>query len=258
LIEHITPVIITYNEVANISRTLECLTWANRIVVVDSGSTDETLEIVQRYPQVQVFQRSFDDFAAQCNFGVAQVTTTWVLSLDADYELSKALVSELRELKPGLDVSGYQAHFVYRIYGHALRGSLYPPRTVLFRKTAASYRNEGHGHRVTVTGQIVPLSGAIFHDDRKPLKRWLSSQQQYARVEAEHLLKSNRNSLTRVDRLRLTAWVAPVAVFIYTLIIKGCILDGWPGWYYGFQRLLAETMIALEIIDRRLRPDARA
>ena len=253
MIEDITPLVITYNEAANIGRTLDRLDWARRIVVVDSGSTDETLEIVRSYPQAQVIYRPFDNFANQCNFGIAQVATNWVLSLDADYELSDDLVTELKSLRSNAETSGYQARFIYRIYGKALRGSLYPPRTVLYRKDKAFYRNEGHGHKVTVSGQIAPLAGVIFHDDRKPLGRWLASQKRYAAIEAEHLLAADSSTLRRTDRIRLAAWPAPLAVFIYALIFKRCLLDGWPGWYYALERLLVETMIALEIIDRRLR-----
>lgn len=252
MLEEITPLVITYNEAANIARTLDRLVWARRILVIDSGSTDETEEIVRRYPQAELIHRPFDDFASQCNFGVAQVGTAWVLSLDADYELSEELVTELSDLHPDPVTCGYRARFVYRIYGRPLRGTLYPPRIVLYRKSKASYRNEGHGHRVEVSGQIAPLCGVIFHDDRKPLVRWLASQQRYAQLEAEHLMKSDRKALRRSDRVRLAAWPAPVAVFIYTLIFEGCLLDGWRGWYYALQRLLAETLIALEIIDRRL------
>src|SRR5207244_1502325 len=79
----ITPLIITYNEAPNIKRTLEKLGWARRIVVVDSGSTDETVDILQNYRHVEVFRRPFTDFASQCNFGIDQVTSPWVLSLDA-------------------------------------------------------------------------------------------------------------------------------------------------------------------------------
>jgi glycosyltransferase involved in cell wall biosynthesis len=253
MIDDITPLVITYNEAANIGRTLDRLTWARRIVVVDSGSTDKTLEILRTYPQVEVVQRPFDDFASQCNFALAQVKTTWVLSLDADYQLSDELVAELRDLHPKVDISGYRAKFIYRVYGRPLRGTLYPPRVVLYRKKNASYRNEGHGHRVMVTGNILPLINAIFHDDRKPLSRWLASQKQYAVREADLLLSADPTSLRNVDRIRLIAWPAPFAVFVYTLVFKGCFVDGWRGWYYSFQRLLAETLIALEIIDRRLR-----
>ena len=75
MLDDITPLVITYNEAPNIARTLDRLLWARRIVVIDSGSTDETLEIVRSYPQAEVIHRPFDDFASQCNFGIAQVAT---------------------------------------------------------------------------------------------------------------------------------------------------------------------------------------
>lgn len=253
MLEHITPLIITYNEKANIVRTLKRLVWARRIVVIDSGSSDGTLEIVRSYPQTELIHRPFDNFANQCNFGISKIATAWVLSLDADYELSEELVAELRGLTPNATTNGYRARFIYRICGHDLRGTLYPPRTVLYRRDRARYRNEGHGHRVVVEGEIVSLSGVIYHDDRKPLARWFSSQQRYASQEAEHLLAWDRKSLKRTDRLRQAGWCAPPLVFVYALIFKGCLLDGWPGWYYALQRLLAETLVALEIVDRRLR-----
>src|SRR5262245_3676035 len=188
MIDNITPLVITYNEEANIGRTFNRITWARRIVVIDSGSTDGTLEIMHAYPQVEIIQRPFDDFAAQCNFGLAQVKTMWVLSLDADYELSDEFVNELYRLRPDAATAAYQEQFVYRIHGQPLRGTLYPPRTVLYRKDQAAYRNEGHGHRVSLSGKVVPLAGLIFHDDRKPLSRWFASQQRYAYQEADHLL----------------------------------------------------------------------
>ena len=57
--------------------------------------------------------------------------------------------------------------------------------------------------------------------------------------------------LSQTDRIRLRAWPAPILVLLYVLLVKGCILDGWPGWFYALQRMLAEIMIALEIIDRK-------
>jgi len=86
MIDAITPLVVTLDEAPNIARTLDKLTWARRIVVVDSGSVDGTIEILKRYPQVDRFDRTFDSFAEQCNFGLAQVQTEWVLSLDADYD----------------------------------------------------------------------------------------------------------------------------------------------------------------------------
>ena len=247
----ITPIIITYNEAPNLRRTLDKLLWARRIVVIDSGSTDETIAILQRYQNIKVFHHSFVDFASQCNFGIRQVMTPWVLSLDADYELSDELVTELQSLVPAEGTSGYRAKFIYRVYGRPLRGSLYPARTVLYRRANAIYRSQGHGHRVSVSGDVLPLNAPIYHDDRKSLAHWFSSQQRYARQEAEHLLSANRSTLSQADRVRLVAWPAPLVVLVYTLFVKGCLLDGWPGWFYVLQRVLAEMMICLEIIDRR-------
>jgi glycosyltransferase involved in cell wall biosynthesis len=252
MLDNITPLIITFNEAANVRRTLDKLVWAKRIMVVDSGSTDDTINILRTYSQVDVIDHRFVDFASQCNFGISQVKTPWVLSLDADYELSDEFVTELQSLAPAATTAGYRAKFIYRIYGRPLRGTLYPPRTVLYRKDQAIYRNQGHGHRVSVSGTILPFAAPIYHDDRKSLAHWFASQQRYASREAEYLLSSDRAGLGRTGRIRLAAWPAPIAVFVYTLFVKGCLLDGWPGWFYALQRLLAETIIALEIIDRRL------
>jgi glycosyltransferase involved in cell wall biosynthesis len=253
MIEQITPLIITYNESANIRRVLEKLSWAKQIVVVDSGSTDGTLDILREHQQVAVLLRPFTDFASQCNFGLQQIRTIWVLSLDADYELSDELVTELRTLAAAEETAGFRARFVYRVVGRPLRGSLYPPRIVLYQKDKGQYRNEGHGHRLRIVGQVVDLKGVIYHDDRKPLARWILSQQRYAQDEVTYLLGAPKDGLNKVDRLRLMGWPAPILILCYTLFIKGCAWDGWPGWHYALQRLTLEVLVALEIVDRRLR-----
>ncbi len=138
MLTEITPLILTFNEAPNIRRTLEKLTWAKEILVVDSFSTDETLEIVKSFPQTRIVQRKFDTFAGQCNFGLGEIKTEWVLSLDADYVLSDDLNREIAQLKSENDIAGYRAGFTFLIYGHRLRASLYPPRTVLYRKSAAT------------------------------------------------------------------------------------------------------------------------
>jgi glycosyltransferase involved in cell wall biosynthesis len=252
-----TAMVITYNEGPNLRRCLDRLLWAPRIVVIDSGSTDETLDVARQYSQVDILERPFDDFATQCNFGLARIETRWVLSLDADYQLSEALVAEISALRED-DVAGYSAAFLYRMYGRPLRGSLYPPRVVLYRKDAATYRNEGHAHRVMIAGRVAALRGKILLDDRKPHARWFASQQHYARREADYLLATPRTGLGWADRVRLMGWPAPILVFFHTLIVKRCALDGWAGWLYVLQRTFAEIALALEIVDRRVRNRALA
>ncbi|HEX5957747.1 MAG TPA: glycosyltransferase family 2 protein, partial [Hyphomicrobiaceae bacterium] len=181
LAQHITALVLTYNEEANIGRTLAALHWVPRILVVDSGSTDGTLAIVERFPQTKVVIRSFDSFAAQCNFGLTQIASPWVLSLDADYVVSDALAREVLTLTPDPGTCGFRASFIYRLHGRSLRATLYPPRTVLYRRDRATYRDIGHGHRVEIAGPVRELAAPIYHDDRKPLSRWLATQRSYAR-----------------------------------------------------------------------------
>ena len=252
MLDQITPLVLTYNEAPNIARTLSKLAWARRVVVIDSGSNDGTLEILGQNANVEVHRRAFDTFAAQCNFGLSLVTTPWVLSLDADYVMSDDLVKEVSRLMPPSQVVGYRARFAYCVHGHRLRGTLYPPRTVLYRVADAHYENIGHSHRVVVSGEIRQLTGMVDHDDRKSLGRWMESQRRYAGREVAYLMASNPAELGWVDRLRLKMWIAPLVSIPYVLIARGCIFDGWPGWYYAFQRAYAETLMALEIMDHRL------
>ena len=250
----VTPLILTYNEAPNIGRTLDQLSWAEDIVIVDSFSDDETLEIVARYPKVRVLQRTFDNFASQCNFGLerGEIRTEWVLSLDADYVLTDELVAELQILDPESSIGGYRARFVYCINGKQLRSGIYPPVTVLFRRTAATYRTDGHAHRVVVDGAIADLRAPVLHDDRKSLRRWFESQSRYTEEEARKLLAAEPGSLSWTDRIRTWRIVASPAMLVYCLILRGGVLDGWAGFYYAFQRSVAELMLSLYLMSDML------
>jgi glycosyltransferase involved in cell wall biosynthesis len=249
-LSQITPLILTYNEAPNIARTLEALHWATQVLVIDSFSVDHTLEIVRTFPNVRVLQRKFDSFAGQCNFGLEQIETEWVLSLDADYVLTPEFVAELcaRDLTTSPE-KGYAAHFRYCVYGYPLRGTLYPPRTVLYCKSQARYLDDGHAHRVQIDGSIGQLHSFIDHDDRKSLSRWLSSQDKYMVLEVQKLLNTPPQLLSRTDRIRRCKIGAPLLALLYCLFWKRLILDGWPGWYYTLQRVLAETLLSLRLIE---------
>ena len=253
MLSEITPLIITFNESANISRTLDRLAWARRIVVVDSYSTDETLAILRSYPQVQVVSRKFDSFDLQCNFGLEHVQTPWVLSLDADYILGEGFAEELEQLE--CTAAGYRASFRYCVNGVPLRASLYPPRTVLYRRDKAHYESEGHGHRVVVDGPVLPLRSKVDHDDRKPLSRWLASQIAYSEQEARHLLATPISALNHADKIRRGMLFAPALVFCYTMFFQGLILDGLAGWHYAFQRTIAEMVLSLQLLNQRVQHD---
>ena len=251
-LEQISVLILTYNEASNIGRTLNVLSAFPDILVLDSGSTDETIEIVKKSSDARIVTRLFDSHAAQWNYGVRQCRNPWVLALDADYVVPGELVHEIARLGPSASIGGYRVSFRYFVFGRPLRGALYPPVVVLYRRDSTHYRQDGHTQRAAVDGTIEELRTRIDHDDRKPLSRWLTSQQKYAKLEADHLLAQLPACLSRADRIRLMAWPAPILVFLYTLFASRCILDGWPGWLYVLQRTVAEIMIALELIYRRL------
>ncbi|MDX2257898.1 MAG: glycosyltransferase family 2 protein [Hyphomicrobiaceae bacterium] len=255
LLDRISVLILTFNEEPNIARTLDALTGLREVVVLDSGSTDATAAIVARYPNARLVVRPFDEHARQWNFGLQDcgLSGEWVLALDADYVVGPDILAEIDALTPSESMAGYAAGFRYVMLGRPLRGALYPPVTVLYRRERARYVQDGHTQRVVVDGQVGRLDGRIDHDDRKPLKRWLASQQRYAELEARQLLAARPDELSRIDRIRRLGWLAPVLVFFYALFAKGLILGGWHGWLYVLQRTAAEVMIALEIVDRRLR-----
>jgi glycosyltransferase involved in cell wall biosynthesis len=252
MLEKITPLILTYNEAPNIGRTLERLDWAHRIVIIDSFSDDETLKIISQYPQAEIYQRQFDTHTLQWNYGLEQVESEWVLSLDADYVLSEALIRELQLMlkndhKDLLD--GYFIKFRYCVFGKPLRGTILPPRQALFQKNKAVYIDDGHTQLLQVEGRSGLLNSHINHDDRKSLSRWLWAQDRYMKIESKKLLLTPNSKLGFGDRLRKQKVIAPIVIFFYCLILKGGILDGWAGWYYAWQRVLAEVLLATRLIE---------
>jgi glycosyltransferase involved in cell wall biosynthesis len=258
VLEQITPLILTYNEAANIARALAGLSWAKEIIVVDSFSDDETVEIARSLPHVRVIQRAFDCHRNQWEFGLKEtgITTPWVLALDADYVVTSEFVEELEKLRPDPDIAGYRASFIYCINGKKLRSGIYPPVTVLYRRDAATYIQDGHTQRVAVEGTIKDLQAPLLHDDRKSLRRWLNSQKRYTELEAQKLRAADPAEMSRIDRARRWRVVVPPAMLVYCLLVRGGIFDGWAGFYYAFQRTTAELMLAVNLGRRYTRMDA--
>ncbi len=246
MLDQITPLILTYNEAPNIARTLTSLSWAKDIVVVDSFSNDDTVKIAQSFPRVRVFQRVFDCHRNQWEFGLREtgIATPWVLALDADYVVSNELTREIENLLPSADTAGYRVSFVYCIKGRELRSGIYPPVTVLYRRDAAVYVQDGHTQRVALQGSIENLLSPMLHDDRKSLKHWLASQARYMDLEAQKLRAANPAELDLADRLRRWRILVPPAMLVYCLVVRGGIFDGRAGFYYAFQRAIAELMLS--------------
>lgn len=249
----ISPLVLTFNEAPNVSRTIAALQWAQEVVILDSGSSDQTLEIARWFPNVRVEHRAFDNFANQFAAGAALCRTDWVLALDADHVLTPALADELLRWSPDGTTQAYMGRFRYCIAGTPLRASLYPPRVVLYNRRTCRYVQEGHHQVLKHPGQARFLAGELLHDDRKPLSRWLVDQDRYARQEAQKLSASAPAIVSWADRCRRAVIVAPPLVFLFTLIGRGVIFDGWPGWSYVCQRTVAELLLSLRLVQGRLK-----
>ena len=254
MLANITPVILTYNEAANIGRSLERLAWAREVVIVDSGSTDETLAIAARFPNARVVQRPFDSHARQWRFAVEEtgVTSDWVLRLDADYMMEPALRDEVAALAAPADVAAYRIAFTYCIDGRPLRASLYPALPILFRRGRSSFVQDGHTEKLAIDGAVVPLANRMLHDDRKTLERWLQSQSRYQASEAEKLTARPWAELSWADRLRCSRVLGPFAVLVHCLIVKGLVFDGVAGLLYTSQRVTADMILSMHLLRRDL------
>jgi glycosyltransferase involved in cell wall biosynthesis len=254
----ILPVILTWNEAPNIARTLDGLRWAQRVVVLDSGSSDDTQALAIGYPNVAWHVRAFDDHAAQCNHALDALADAaeWVLFLDADYVVQPAMAVELALLEPPSMVSGYRAGFRYCVAGRPLRGALYPPRIVLFRRAHGRYVQEGHAQVLQLNGAVRELTTPILHDDRKAWPRFIANQQRYATLEAAWLRAQRWSALGWPDRLRRLLVIAPWAAPLVALA-RGAVLDGGAGWRYAWERCVAEWLISRALLRQLLGVDVR-
>jgi hypothetical protein len=249
-LSEITPLVLTYNEEINIKRTLDAVRWARQVVIIDSESTDRTLEFITGYPNARVVKRPFDSLMAQFNFGLEQVETPWVINLDADFICPDSLPAELQQLVP--EFNAYQAGFKFCINGKPLRGSMLPPRVMLFRKDLFRFKQDGHTHRLDCKEETGWLKSIFLHDDRKPIARWLAMQFRYTDLEVEKLLTSTPDELNWQDKLRGKIIWAPLLTPFYCLIRRGLILDGWPGLFYTMQRVYAELLLSMKLLEKKL------
>lgn len=254
-ISQVTPVILTFNEEPNIRRSLDRLQCFEDVLVIDSGSTDGTLDIVNEYSNTRILTRSFDSFANQWNFALREgaIKTSWTLAMDADYILTDDFINELSKIDPETETEAYRISFDYCIFGKKLSATLYPPIIALYRHHDVHYIQDGHCMRAQVKGKVTNLLSKIQHDDRKPLSRWLASQVKYAEQEAELLLTKPKSELRIQDRLRRKVVIAPWLVPLYSLTLGRGLLDGWAGIYYALQRGIAESILSIKLIESRIK-----
>lgn len=242
--------ILTYNEEENIERALSELQWLERVVVLDSYSTDSTISLVNKFPNTEVHFRKFDTFANQWNFGLSLLDSKWVLSLDADYVLTKEFIAETVSVMKQDRIVAYNTRFKFVVFGKSLLRNNTTPRPILFMKKFCEYYDDGHTQRLAVNGPVSSFESYILHDDRKPLTRWLTNLDGYSVKECKKILEPPKGTRLRFSgHVRKTKVFAPFLVFFYCLLVNGAIFDGWRGWYYTLQRTLVEILFALRLVE---------
>jgi len=219
-------VIITNNEALNIERCLKSvLPVSNDIVVVDSGSKDGTLDICRKYP-VKLVEKKWEGYAAQKNFGNNLAVNPYILSIDADEELSPELQEEIRKMeKPFADV--YEIPFKINFCGKWLSYTHWNPgKHIRIFKREISWNTDA-----VHEGLIIPkdsdkklLSGVINHYTINSLGQYINKNDYYATLAAQKMKAAGR----KASFVKL--YISPSWRFLHSFILKLGFLDG----YYGY------------------------
>jgi glycosyltransferase involved in cell wall biosynthesis len=253
MLDKITPVILTYNEAPNIGRTLDSLRWAGAVVVLDSGSSDETQDIAARYSNVKWFQRTFDSHQAQWEYAIREtgILTEYVLALDADMEVTAEFRDELQnKFLPG-GFPGGDVPFVYSYYGRTLAGSLYPNQIRVFRSAEVVVTQVDHTQHFAVQGTVYKFRSRIIHDDRKSLERWVAAQLSYQVLNDDAITGNGGQSRLKYSLRR--AGIMPPLVGLLAYLRSGGPFGGAASARYAYERMVCEGLLAIRLMNGRLK-----
>ena len=218
-------VIITKNEAHNIAGALESVSWASDVVVVDSGSTDKTVEVARRYTE-RVSTRAWEGYGAQKNYATGLAAHDWVLSLDADERVSPELVSEIREvLKRHPTMQGYRIPRTTHYLGRWMRSTDWYPdyQLRLYDRRVASWNARYVHESVAVDGTVGTLRSELQHHAYDGVADHLSTINHYTTLAAKQMAAEQR----RAGWADLIAH--PPLVFLRNYVLRMGFRDGVPG-----------------------------
>lgn len=266
----VSVLILTFNEEINLEACLTALVGCDDIVILDSGSTDQTVAIAERLG-ARVLTRPFDNFANQRNFGLAnaEFRHSWVLHLDADEVVTPAFLAALEALEPADEIDAYQVPSKVMFFGKWLRhAGMWPSYQVrLGRLTELSFVQVGHGQREDLPPERVGVfpEPYLHYSFSHGLTVWLGKHLRYASDEVDALLekqgarRGGRLGAAGVTGVRraLKALLAycpltlrPFLKFLYVYVLRCGFLDGRRGFAYAFMLGVYEGMIAVIGFDR--------
>ncbi len=221
----ITATIITLNEERNVARAIESLRCCDEILIVDSGSTDRTVELAQNLG-VRVLEAGWLGYAGQKNWAAEHANTDWILSLDADEALSEALEAEIWNLKKtGPDCDAYTMPRLARYLGRWIYHSgWYPDRKVrLYRRDKAKFVGDFVHESVQPSGRVGHLQSNILHFTCESLSEHVKTLDRYTTLAAQELAARK----VKVPLTRLI--VDPGWAFIKSYFLQRGFLDGPEG-----------------------------
>lgn len=233
----LTVTIITLNEEKNLQRCLDSVkNIANEIVLVDSGSSDNTLKIAKEYG-CKIFDKKFVDYEDQKNFAADKAAYEWIFSIDADEIVTKELCGEI---KKAIDSGEYDGYLIGRrnfILGGEIKHTRWSPdeHIWLWKKEKGIWKGEIH-EEVVVDGKVGKLRNKKIHYQDTTISEFINSNNKYSTMRAKQLKDEN----VKPSILRL--FYEPLFEFVLRFIYKLGFLDGWRGLvlsvlmgYYQFQ-----------------------
>lgn len=254
----LSAVIFTFNEQKNIETCIQSISgWCQEIFIVDSGSTDKTLEVCQKYTSL-IFTHDYVDHASQWDWTLGHLPFSfdWIMPLDADHVVSEKLKIEISDalLKPEPNINGYYSRHRYFFRGSRIRG-FKPYSLRLFRRSQTHMDwSEFVDFRFAVNGKTKKLSGTLFESNQNEsvIEFWINKHQKFSsRMAAEEVLRragvldwSIRGSLLgNPDQrmiwikniwYRMPLYLRPFIYFFYRYFIRLGFLDGINGFLYHF------------------------
>jgi glycosyltransferase involved in cell wall biosynthesis len=234
---NVSGLIIAYNEEKNIQEVLECFDFCDEIIIVDSFSTDKTLEIAEKFPNVKIIQNKFEDFTKQRNLALDAAKNDWVLFLDGDEritpELRKEIIEELN--KP----EQKDAYYFYRKFFFAKKpihysGTQTDKNFRLFRKSKARYIAGKKVHEtLEVNGTIGELKNKLLHFSVNDYESYKKKMIHYGVLKGQELaLKGKKFS-------SLTQYSKTAFKFFKAYILRLGILDGKEGYQLSYLQSLS-------------------
>ena len=239
-------IIPSYNEEKNIENCLKSVAWADEILVVDSFSTDRTLEIAETYTH-RILQHEYRNSAAQKNWAIPQATHEWILLVDCDETVSKALGDEIRSLlqqKPTVD--GYWIFRNNYLMGKRVKYSGWGRDSVLrlFRRDVARY-DEKRVHAEININNTGTLKGRLEHNSISSMSAWVNKINRYSSWKADDKFEK------QMPGTLLHLLFRPPLRFIKDFILRRGFLDGWRGFLISSMSAFAELVLAAKVTWRR-------